>query len=122
MPEGTLGWFFFWEQCFVEWCHCCMSLFFFLEHPFKFVGEAAEAREAWCCAIPSARHMARPYLQEHEWCREECSGGGGRSHDRCPCINRLTRVAQKAKQEWDDANPGKNTREISYVPIVFQQH
>lgn len=81
-----------------------------------------EAREAWCSAIPSARHMARPHLQEHEWCREQCSGGGGRSHDRCLCINQLTHVAQKAKHEWDDANMGKNAGEINSVPVVFQLH
>lgn len=95
------------------------GFFFFRNILLNFGGGAAEAREAWCSAIPSARHMARPYLQEHEWCREQCSGGGGRSHNRCLCINQLT---QKAKQEWEDANPGKNAEEISSVPIVFQLH
>lgn len=41
---------------------------------FSFNLGGVEHREAWCSAIPSACHMARPVLQQHKWCMERDCG------------------------------------------------
>lgn len=64
MPEGTR--LFFGSSVLLNGASVvCPSVLFFINILFFNFG-GVEGREAWCSAIPSACHMARPVLQQHE--------------------------------------------------------